>query len=116
MGSFNAYLKRRVLEHPGVFVTARNVVKKVSTRNRAEAQDKIEQILLELVTDGFGNWLSDGKIKCFCKKRRLDDAKLQQYGLSAETFNASFCMEDKLLSENQTKIFIRLKEERINEH
>ena len=93
-----------MLEHPGIFV-ARNVVKKVSARNRSEAQEKIDQILNALVDERFGVWLSDRRIRCYLKTMPMDKAKLRRYGLNVELYNEANSKEDILLSNNQKKCF-----------
>ena len=62
-----------------------------------------------LVDEGFGVWLSDGRIRCYLKTMRVDEANLRWYGLNVELYNEANGKADKLLSNNQKNVLLDLR-------
>lgn len=100
-------IKKRILQVPGPFTTARRVYTSFSSRNRPSAQT-VQLSMEELENDGLGTFKIVNKLKVFYKKLPSEDMKanLSLHEMSLEVYIAIFREEDpRLTTRNKDTIF-----------
>ena len=102
------YYARRVLTHPGEFVTVRNCVKMVTSAHRADATKRIPTVLSTLKDKNMLKLFKNGKTLFFQKQRDVADSVLLAVSISKDEYLASFLKVDKMLSERQKAQFLKI--------
>ena len=101
------YYARRVLTHPGEFVTARNCVKMVTSAHRADATKRILTFLSTLKDKNMLKLLKNEKTSFFQKQRDVANSALLAVSITKEKYTASFLKVGKMLSERQKAQFLK---------